>query len=202
MTARRIPHLAALALLALALGGCANTPKTSFYTLGVPPPAAESAMAPVQATYRVTVGPVTVPDLVDRPQLVMRVATNQVTLLDQHHWAEPLRSEIPRVLAVNLARQLPGAQVSGYSRNGGEPDYRVRVDINDFDSAPGEGVRLEALWSVQRGGAAENQLGRSAIRVPASGPGYDALVAAHGQALARMGKDIAEAIQALQAQPK
>jgi uncharacterized lipoprotein YmbA len=140
---------------------------------------------------------------VDRPQLVMRVATNQVSLLDQHHWAEPLRSEIPRVVATNLARQLPSAQVSGYARNGGgEPDFRVRVDINDFDSVPGEGVRLEAQWSVQRGAAGDGRFGRSAIRVPVGGTGYDALVAAHGQAMARMSKDIADAIQAMQATPK
>lgn len=198
MTARCNLYTAALTLLALALGGCGSTPKTTFYTLGTVSSAAESA--PV--VYRVAVGPVTVPDLVDRPQLVMRVATNQVTLLDQHHWAEPLRSEIPRLVAANLAQQLPGAQVSSHARSGGDADIRVRVDINEFDSAPGEGVRLEALWAVQRAGAAESRLGRSAIRVPASGAGYEALVAAHSQALARMSTDIASAIVAMQAQPK
>lgn len=203
MTVRRIPYPAALTLLALALGGCGSTPKTSFYTLGAAPAAAERPAAPVQPTYRVAVGPVTVPDMVDRPQLVMRVATNQVTLLDQHHWAEPLRSEIPRVMAANMARQLPDAQVSAHARSGGsEPDYRVRVDINEFESAPGDGVRLEALWVVQRGAAGESRLGRSAIRLPASGSGYDALVAAHSQALARMSRDIADAVLTLQSQPR
>lgn len=197
MTPGRLSHLAASALLVAALSGCANTPKTSFYTLSVVPAPAEAA--PVPVAYRVAVGPVTVPDVVDRPQLVVRVAANQVTLLDQHHWAEPLRSEIPRVIAADLAGLLGGAQVSGYGRGGGDADYRVRVDIHDFDSVPGEGVRLDALWSVQRG--AESRLGRSAIRV-ASGPGYDALVAAHGTALARMSRDIAGIIEAMQTQPK
>lgn len=200
MTPGRISRLAALTLFALALGGCGSSPKTSFYTLGAASVPPESVAA--QASYRVAVGPVTVPDMVDRPQLVVRVAANQVTLLDQHHWAEPLRSEIPRVLAADLARSLGTAQVSAYPRNGGEADYRVRVDIQDFDSVPGEGVRLNALWSVQRGVAGENRLGRSAIRVPANGAGYEALVAAHGTALARMSQDIAGIIQAMQSQPK
>jgi uncharacterized lipoprotein YmbA len=200
MTAGRIAGLAALTLLALALGGCGSTPKTSFYTLGAGPAKVDSAPAP--AAFRVTVGPVTVPDLVDRPQLVVRVAANQVVLLDQHHWAEPLRSEIPRVIVADLAKLLGGAQVSAYPRSGGEPEYRVRVDIQDFESAPGDGVSLYAGWLVQRSAPSEARAGHFTLRVPAGGPGYDALVSAHRVALAQMSKEIADAIRAMEAQPR
>ena len=38
----------------------------------------------------VWVAPVTLPEAVDRPQLVVRVTPNRVAILDGHRWAEPL----------------------------------------------------------------------------------------------------------------
>jgi uncharacterized protein len=202
MTHGRISGLAALTLLAVAVGGCGSTPKTSFYTLSAGPALAEGA-PPTAASFRVTVGPVTVPDVADRPQLVVRVAANQVALLEQHRWAEPLRSEIPRVIVADLAKLLGASQVSTYPwTGGGEPEYRVRVDIQDFESVPGDSVSLDAGWSVQRSAPSAARAGHSTLRVPAGGPGYDALVSAHRVALAQMSKDIAEAIRAMEAQPR
>lgn len=199
MTHARLSGLAALTLLAVALGGCGSTPKTHYYTLSASPAKAEAALAP--GAYRVTVGPVTVPDVVDRPQLVMRVAANQVTLLDQHLWAEPLRSEIPRVIAADLAQLLGNAQVLTQPRNGGgEPEYRVRVDIRAFEAMPGDGVSLDALWSVQRSAPSEARVGHATVWVPAGGAGYGDLVSAHSVALGRASQDIAEAIRAMEAQ--
>jgi uncharacterized lipoprotein YmbA len=70
------------------------------------------APAPGGLSYRVGVGPVTVPAAVDRPQIVLRVDANRVALQEQSRWAEPLKESIPRVVASNLAvllgmRRLP-----------------------------------------------------------------------------------------------
>jgi uncharacterized lipoprotein YmbA len=137
--------LVSAALLVLAAHGCGSTPKTQFYTLG-PGLAAPASLSP-QAGYRVEVGPVTVPDVVDRPQLVVRLAANRVELLQQHRWAEPLKSEIPRVVAADLTRLL-GAKVSTESRRI-DAVYHVRIEIGSFESLPSEGVALDALRSVR-----------------------------------------------------
>jgi len=49
--------------------------------------------------------------------------------------------------------------------------------------------------STAKGGV---KTGQSAVREPAGGPGYDALVAAHVRALAAVSRDIAAAIRATQ----
>lgn len=196
----RIARLAALTLLALALAACGSSPKTHFYTLTSGAVPAEAAPSATQ--YGVAVGPVTLPDMVDRPQLVVRVAANQVTLLDQHRWAEPLKSEIPRVIAGNLAQLLGITRVSAYPQSGGDAEYRVRVDIQRFESAPGESVTLETLWSVQRAAGGETRRGRSLVRMPADGAGYDAVAAAHGRALGRLSEELAEVIRAMHAVPR
>jgi uncharacterized lipoprotein YmbA len=187
-----------LLVLALSLSGCGSPPKTSYYTLaphGGPPPAAVAQ--PASSPIGVTVGPVTLPDLVDRPQLVVRTAENQVALLDLHRWAEPLKREIPRVLAGHLSRLLGTPRVSVYPTGPGGPgDVRVRVDIQRFESVPGQEAVLEAFWSVSPpSGAGEPRSGRWMVRVPVAGPGYEALVAAHGVALERLGEELAAQIR-------
>jgi uncharacterized protein len=180
-----------LPILALAaLAGCGSAPKDSFYTLGGDATPARSQSV---AAYSVAVGPVSVPDMVDRPQLVLRAAANQVTLAEQSRWAEPLRTAIPRVVAGNLAQELPDARLSVYPQAASDgADLRVWIDIRRFDSTPGEGVLVEALWTVRAKDDARS--GGSVVREPALGKDHEALVGAHTRALAAVSRDIAEAI--------
>ena len=181
---------------ALMLAACGSPPKTSYYTLaprGDPPPA--TVAQPASSPLGITVGPVTLPDLVDRPQLVVRTADNQVALLDQQRWAEPLKREIPRVLAGHLSRLLGTPRVSVYPIGASGPgDVRVRVDIQRFESLPGQEALLEVFWTVSPP-SGDPRSGRWTARVPVAGPGYDALVAAHGVALERLSEELAAQIR-------
>lgn len=194
-----IRSLSRFALLAT-LAACGTSPAPRYYTLGVAvaPPAQPTANAP-----SVWVAPVTLPDSVDRPQLVIRLAPNRVAILDQHRWAEPLASAVSRTIAANLGMLLGGAQVSAEAQHAAAgAQVRVLVDLQRFESVPGQGVTIEALWSVRRGSEAEPRRGHSITREPlaetagAPGPDYEALAAAHSRALAALSRDIAGAILA------
>jgi uncharacterized lipoprotein YmbA len=180
-------------LLALMVAGCASSPPEHFYTLspgGLPPPAAHAV------AYRVAVGPVTIPALVDRPQIVLRTGANRVTLAEQSRWAEPLKDGIERAVAGNLAALLSGAQVATDAHGAAaEPDYRVLLDVQNFDSAPGDAATLDLLWTVRAADDRVVAAGRSVIREAARGSDYDAIVAAHGRALAAASREIAAAIR-------
>jgi uncharacterized lipoprotein YmbA len=184
-------------LLALVLAGCASSPKERFYTLSsgaVRQPAAPPGAYP--AAYRVAVGPVTVPALVDRPQMVLRDGAHRVTLAEQSRWAEPLKDSIERVVAGNLDLLLDGARVAAASQGAAAAAcYRVLLDVQRFDSALGEAATLEVLWTVRAADDSVAAAGRSAIREPAGGPGYDALVAAHDRALVALSREIAAAMR-------
>ncbi len=177
--------------------GCGTSPEPHFYTLTAAEHASRKNNATVVEGSRFAVGPVTLPEMVDRPELVVRVGANQVALVEQHRWAEPLRSEVARVLAENLGELLSGSQVVTYPYNASrDVDYRVIVDIQRFDSILGQTVTIDALWAVRRvSGGGEPISGRSVAREPTGGNGYDALVAAHGRALAGISGEIAEAIR-------
>jgi uncharacterized lipoprotein YmbA len=188
----------AVLFLLCAAAGCGRSPGVTFYTLTALAP---EATVPITAPSAVAVGPVTLPELIDRPQLVIRVAAGRVEILETHRWAESLKSEIPRLLAENLARLLRPARVSAYQQSASrDAEFRVLVDIHRFETIPGEGVTIEALWSVRRTAVgAAPRLGRSLVREPAPGTGYDALIAAHGRALAAISGDIAQALRSEQA---
>jgi uncharacterized lipoprotein YmbA len=189
-----IPAGAFLLLASALAAACGSSPKTSYYTLDadtLPPVAAG-------ANYSIVVGPVTLPETVDRPQLVVRASPNRVDIMDAHRWAEPLKAEIPRVIAANLARELGTARAAGYQQYTlANPDFTVLLDVQRFESALGESVTIEALWTIRRAGGSETRSGRSVVREPARDPGYDALVAAHSRALARVSVEIAEAVRGL-----
>jgi uncharacterized lipoprotein YmbA len=188
----RIALATALALIA----GCGTSPKERYYTLSAAEAPAGAGQA--KAAYSVAVGPVTVPAVVDRFQIVLRVEANRVEVNDLHRWAEPLRRAIPRVVAANLARELGTARVVVYPPGGGEvADYRVFLDVIRFESEAGKAVTIEMAWSIRRGAGGELRTGSSVVRESVGAAGYDALVAAHSRALAAVSRDIAEALRSM-----
>jgi len=181
--------------LAAALAGCSRSPRVTFYTLE--PAAQINTTATVTTIPAVVVGPVTLPEVVDRPQLVLRVAANRVDIMEEHRWAEPLKSEIPRLIAENLGRLLGSRRVSSYLQHAGaDAEYRVLVDIQRFESSPGEAVTVEAVWSLRRVGGGAPKTGHSLVHEPVAAAGYDPLVAAYGRALLAVSTDLASAIRA------
>ncbi|HTO47217.1 MAG TPA: PqiC family protein [Burkholderiales bacterium] len=185
--------VACVALLALA--ACGSPPKERYYTLT--PAASAPAPAAGGSAISVAVGPVTLPEVIDQPQMVVQVAANQVAIYEFQRWASPLKSEIARVIAANLAQELGTARVWTYAQTTlANPDYQVLVDIQRFDSVVGEAVTIDALWSIRRATGGAPRTGRSSVRETVSGTGFEALVAAHSRALARVSQDIAGAIRA------
>jgi uncharacterized lipoprotein YmbA len=180
-------------LMAALLAGCASPP-TTFYTLS---PDASLQREGGALPHPVVVGPVTIPEVVDRPQIVTRTASaqvNQVTFGEFDRWGESLKSGIADTLAADLGRLLGPERVSVAARAVADQDaWRVRVDVMQFDSVPGDAVTIEAQWSV-RGPDSTLASGRSLVREPVQGAGYQALVAAHSRALAAISREIAAAI--------
>ena len=183
-----------------ALPGCGSSPKETYYTLSADAVVNGAIPASGESAYSIAVGSITLPEIVDRPQFVLRAGPNEVTFVELHRWAGPLKSEIPRIVADNLATDLNVKRVTAYPQNAGEnADYRVLIDIQRFDSTLGESVTIDALWSVKRTSDGALRTGRSTARESSSGGTYEAVVAAHSRALATISREIAEAIRFISA---
>ena len=188
-------RIAIVALLLTALSGCGTPPKERYYALSM---ADAPATTPDRASFAIGVGPVIVPEMIDRPQMVVRVAANRVEMSELNRWAEPLKRALPRAIAASIAQNVPAARVYLPGNDNVPPaDHRVRIDIERFESELGKGATVEAAWSVSGGSATATRYGRSLVREAASGPGYDELAAAHSAAAAALGREIATAIVAM-----
>jgi hypothetical protein len=186
-------HLAAAVLLVVA--GCSQSPPTEFYTLSSMqlPPGGLSTPKTV-----VGVGPVTLPDYLDRPQIVTRASGNRVMLADFDSWIEPINSMFTRVLVQNLSVLLASDNVMSLPQRRATPlDYQVEVDVTRFDAdATGRAV-LDSRWRVYgEGGERLIEEGRSTIVESAVEPSdYEAVVASMSKALAQMSRAIASVIE-------
>ncbi|RKF49807.1 membrane integrity-associated transporter subunit PqiC [Paraburkholderia fungorum] len=184
---------AALVVLAL-VTGCATSPSSQFYTLS---PVQGVELRPLVKSAKpvaIAIGLVTVPELIDRPQIVSTVDENRVSIDEFARWADPLKSQIPRVLAADLTQLIPGSIVSVYPQRVDDKVYRVSVDVQSFDSSTNGTVTLAVIWSVRAPQRGEPVGGRTVVREAVSGPGYDARVNAYSRALASVARDIAVAM--------
>jgi uncharacterized lipoprotein YmbA len=184
-----------VAIMLAVLAACGSAPKEQFYTLSNGTGAERAAQPPQD--YAVAVGPVYIPDVVDRPHLVLRMGGSEVRISEQVRWAEPLKEGIARAVATNLAMDLQNGRVSPRAAPAaGEADYRVIVDVQDFDSALGKAATIEVMWTVRRVKDGEVQTGRMRVRQAVANDSYDELVSAHARALADVSRSIAEMIRA------
>lgn len=188
--ARRIAQLS-IALMAMVAVGCSTAP-SRFYSLA----STSTADGTPPTTAAVMVGPVTIPAAVDQPEFVVQVAANRVEVDEFNRWVSPLSDSIARAVAGDLVVLLGTPEVANSQLANFVPDYRVTIDVQRFESVQGQAATVEAVWTVRKTAGGEIRSGRTVAREAVQGQGFDALAAAHSQAIAKMSGDIAAAIRA------
>jgi hypothetical protein len=95
------------------------------------------------------IGPLTIPALLERRQIVTRKDNNSIEMAEFHQWAAPLKDNILTVLSKDVAAQQTNAIVRAYPWSAyGEVEYRIIIDITRFDSQLGKSANLEASWAI------------------------------------------------------
>lgn len=183
--------MAFIALL-VAIGACASKPER-FYTLR---PLAEKTQASLAVS--VSVGPITIPAIVDTPAIVLSVGESEVQPDDAAHWASPLQDNIAHAVAGDLSALLGTDRVTLSSDTWSQtPDYRVAIEVERFESVPDEAATLEAVWAIRDSHGIAVREGRTNVTEATQGRGVGELAAAHSRALVRLSTDIAAAIRSL-----
>lgn len=184
----------ALPLLAvITLTACGTSPPVQLYQLRADPPGTAATAAP-NASPTWALGPVLLPEYLDRDAIVR--SSGQATLLTSptERWAESLRDAVPRLLQQDLARLRGSDSVWRMPLPPGATAARqLRVEIQrlDADSA-GRNVVLQARWTlIDPSGASKPLVAERRIEVAVSGSDTDALVSAHRTALWQLAQAIA-----------
>lgn len=179
-------------LASAVLAACASTPAAHYYVLEAVPARARTADSSLQ----VLVDPVSIPEEVDRPQIVLALEDGEITIDDAHRWAAPLQPEITQVLARNLGTTLGSNAVTTDTGTAPWKGYRVHVRILELRSRLGHEADIEARWEVGLAGT----MRRGTTRVQQhAGVGYEGLAQAHSRALAQLASAIAADLRAIEA---
>jgi uncharacterized protein len=139
---------------------------------------------------------VTLPEYLNRPQLVTRDGSNRVRLADFDSWIEPVQGLFARTLVENLSALLGTDDVLLLpQRRPVRPDYQVEVEVARFDVDTSGNAVLDARWWVLDGrGEAVLRSGRSSIVQPAATGDQAAAAQALSGTLIGMSREIAGAI--------
>ncbi|MBD9586078.1 membrane integrity-associated transporter subunit PqiC [Pseudomonas sp. PDM03] len=123
-----------------------------------------------------------VPPQVDRPQIVIRQGNSGLAILETQWWAASLVDELRSALVDQLANSSPQRRVS------------VRLDVQRFDSIPGQYGLIDVKWRLRNPGEGDSTLitCRSTLQTP-SGPSIDDLVVAQQNNVKRLAALISQA---------
>jgi uncharacterized protein len=201
VTAKASATAAAGVLCALALTAC-SSPSSRFYTLSTADSSAATTTTAAVANpaFLIEVTPVDVPPQVAKNQFVVQNSNNQVSVLEEERWASLPGDEIRRALSNSLTRQLDTFDVFGTPYPDRVPVYRVKVNVQRFESWPGSHALIDAVWSVRAVRTEALLTCRTVASVPV-GAGYDALAVGHQRAVQQISNEIAAAVRTLAANP-
>jgi hypothetical protein len=186
-------------LLAAAMAVGCGAAQPHFYTLSSASGPASGAPLASRPELGLAVGPLEFPQYLDRPELVTRDGANRLVVADAHRWGGSMSSDVLRVVADDLGRLLGTARVAIYPT---EPrftaNYRVLLDVREFEGVPGEKVTLRVRWTIAAvpdGHALAVE--ESVVEQPIASASYADLVAAESAALGTVTRKIAERVAGL-----
>ena len=131
----KITVLAAFMLL----GACRSDP-ISFHTL------TPVQIANTRTGAQIPIEGISVPPQVDRPQIVIRQGNNGLAILETQWWGASLADELRSALNDQL------------SNTGSRGNVSVRIDVQRFDSIPGQYGLIDVKWRLRNPGEGDNTL--------------------------------------------
>lgn len=174
------------------LTSCSRSPRVSYYTLNPAAPEVENSRPLIS----VQIASINIPQMLDRPHLVVRTSANRVEVLEFHRWAENLKSEIPRTVAENMTRTLKPARVSPYPEPlDNDSALRIALDFRRFEISANDGVAIELYWTIRDNSGALLKSGQTSVTDKINSEDYYTLVAALSRALAKVSLELSDAVK-------
>jgi uncharacterized lipoprotein YmbA len=193
-----IARVFALAL-PLSLAACGSSPHNHYYLLTAADVHSASGQTP-----SLGIGPVEIPEYLNRSGLVYSRQGNQLQISSQERWAEPLESGITRVLGLNLANLLNTENLRYFPWNPQRaPDYGVKITLLSLDANDRQAT-LVAEWLVYRPASSETvnrRISQLHRQLPPGELDPAQLAPTYSMLLQELSEIIAAAISAAEAAP-
>jgi uncharacterized protein len=192
-----LKNIALLCLISLILSCAKSSKPVEYYMLG-----ASVGIETIQPLEKdegplIGLGPIRLPDYLDRFQMVVAVSENKYKLIDGHRWAEKLDQNISLALFKTLPAQLGTDRMIRYpwpKRLG--VDFQIKIDILELNIDEKGQSQLIAQWSIKS--KDETILNkRSSFTAQASTTDIDKMVQAQSECLTKLGQEIVSSLKSL-----
>lgn len=169
-----------------------NIDDIRFYALNSLPPSTNT-----NNKLRMGVGPLEIPRLINRPQIVSRKNQSEINMAEAHQWGGSHKEELIQVITDNLSSLLNTENIQQYPwKFSFKPHYQIRINIERFDGELGKSVQLKARWWLLKNNK-EILVKRAVINSKTQGNSYSDYVNAQSQALRIFSQQISHQIKRL-----
>jgi uncharacterized lipoprotein YmbA len=188
-----------LMIFLYSIEGCSFSQPSRFYRLS--PSSAEDlkTLNPSVQNKTISVGPITIPVVLNRPQIATLSGKNAVIISEYDRWAGSLNDNLVRTLTDNMATLLPSMTVVPYELGRRiNSSYQLILDIQQFDGTLGKSVMLKAGWIIIDNDTKKTLLvKKTKISEDLKGSDYNDYVAGMSSALGKLSLEIAQTFSTL-----
>jgi uncharacterized lipoprotein YmbA len=191
MQAKPLVHILVMVSLGiLFLMGCVNLGKGTerlprLYMLTPMASTVEGGSATGKIDGTIGIGPLAMPEYLNRPQLVTRNGSHELQAAPFANWAGPLKQNVMQVLAENITALAGTEAVYSFPwRAGHAPQYQLQMEVVQFDADRNSEATLIVRWEwVDQVGAPMMTRRRLVLTAPLQGNGDEAVVNAMSRLL-------------------
>jgi len=147
-------------------------------------------------TPTIIVGPITLPEHLNRKGILTRAEQYEVKVAEFDRWAEPLEDNIISTIAENLAAMVPSDHVISYPSDlSSRADFTIRAQVLEFATEPNGDVFLNVIWEITDGSGSVMELKNTQYRQVRHTDDMPSTVAAMSYVLGQLSRDIAAVLQ-------
>jgi uncharacterized lipoprotein YmbA len=189
----------ALAVSLLILSGCSSTPPQMRYYQLSSTSAAVTMDSEALSELALGVGPIAVPEMLKRQEIVTRSDDGQYQMTDMHRWAGLFESDLTTVVIENLGKLLGTEQINSYPWDSYfDPDYRIIIELLSLSGQPGGTASLRAGWTiVDRSGKQVMAKTIHEFEQKTVNESFNALVQAESQLVDQLCQEISKSVRGL-----
>ncbi len=187
------------------LSGCISLPNSPmsptprFYLLSTINEAQVSKKINITPGLIIGIGPVKLPEYLDRPQMVTKDKEGVLKIDEFDRWGESLDLGMARMVREGLTQMIPGSKLTLYPWNPSlAVKYQVNLELVQLDSELDGDMFLVAQWTIIDVQLSKTLIiKRSEIRTAISPQNYSGMAKTLSLACTTLSSQIAEALAAI-----
>lgn len=186
----------ACVVLTLVAVGCFRSPSARFYSL-VSQERIATAQQLSPSGVELEVAPISFPQYLDDPRMVVRFSGHEVERDEYDRWIEDLDRNFRRVLLSDISRYLKSSNVFSadvYAQRRGS--HVVQIEVLQFDASEDGTAVLKARWLLgsSREALASSTMTISEYEAKAEGSSTEARVTALSSLIDRFSREVAQKV--------